>query len=227
MRSIIKRKTTKSKLSYFIVFTVFFVFLIFIITDAQLRPLMTKYAEYNGRIAATKIISTSVYNALNDDDFTYETLVKVTKNNTGYVSSIESNMAVINRLQATITYNINNDFKSLEKERFTVASGTLTGVNFMNGRGPDVTFMLEPVGYVDSKLISKFTPAGVNQTQHQIILEVQGKVSAIMPGFQTDFDVVMNYLIAETVVVGDIPESYTYITGDNRDNYEKVLDFKK
>lgn len=224
MRCPRKKKFT---LSYFVIFTVFIVFLVFIITDAQLRPLMKKYAEYNGRLAATKIISTSVYNALNDEDFTYETLVKVTKNNTGYVSSIETNMAVINRLQATITYNINNDFKNLEKEQITVSTGTLSGINFMNGRGPDVTFMLEPVGYVDSKLVSKFTPAGVNQTQHQIILEVSGKVSAIMPGFKTDFDVVMNYLIAETVVVGDIPESYTYITGDDRDNFEKVLDYKK
>ena len=60
--------------------------------------------------------------------------------------------------------------------------------------GPDITFKFEPVGYVDSRLVSKFTPAGVNQTLHQIILEVTGNVSAIIPGFKTTTDVNMNYL---------------------------------
>ncbi len=218
---------TKITFSYFLIFSIFIVILTYIIVDSQIRPIIYKIAEYESNVIATRIISTAVYNALTDDDFTYETLVKVSKNDIGNVSSIESNMAVINRLQATITYNINNDFKNISKENITVSSGTLSGINFLYGRGPDITFKFEPVGYVDSRLVSKFTPAGVNQTLHQIILEVTGNVSAIIPGFKTTTDVNMNYLIAETIIVGDIPESYTYITGDDREDYEKILDYNK
>lgn len=224
MRSPEKRKF---KLTYFLMFSVFLFILIFILIDAQIRPMVHKVASYQGRIIATNIISSSVYSALNSDEFTYETLVKVTKNNIGNVSSIESNMAEINRLQAKITKNINDDFQNISKENITISTGTLSGINILYGRGPNLTFMLEPVGYVNSRLVSKFTPAGVNQTLHQIILEVNGNVSAVIPGFATNIDVNMNYLIAETVIVGEIPESYTYITGDDRTDVEKIMDNKK
>ena len=131
---------TKITFSYFLIFSIFIVILTYIIVDSQIRPIIYKIAEYESNVIATRIISTAVYNALTDDDFTYETLVKVSKNDIGNVSSIESNMAVINRLQATITYNINNDFKNISKENITVSSGTLSGINFLYGRGPDITF---------------------------------------------------------------------------------------
>lgn len=215
----------KKKYIFFIV--IFIIILLFILIDCRMRPLVNKMAVYQGKTIATKIVSTAVYDALNADNFTYETLVKVSKNNDGSVASIESNMAEINRLQAKITYNINTQFKDISKERIELSTGTLTGVNMLYGRGPTLSFKIQPVGFVDSKLVSKFTSAGVNQTLHQIILEVNGNASAVIPGFPAEIDVNVNYLIAETIIVGNIPESYTYITGDNRDNLDKILDYRK
>ena len=207
-------------------FCVFLVILTYIPIDAQIRPLLKKVSEYQGKIIATKIISSSVTNAMSSENISYNSLVKVTKNNDGFVSSVETNMAQINKLQSTITYNINNDIENIAREKITLTTGTLSGISFLYGRGTNITFNLEPVGYVDSRLVSKFSSAGVNQTLHQIILEVNGKVSAVMPGYTSNFDVNMNYLIAETVIVGNIPESYTYITGDDRSDIQKIIDSK-
>ncbi len=223
MRAVAKHKY---KSFNFIILYIIFIVVILIVMNSYLKPIVNKISEYEGKLIATKIISTAVYNAINNEDFTYETLVKVTKNNLGYVSSIESNMAEINRLQAAITYNVNKNFTGISKQTIKISSGTLSGIKLLYGRGPNITMKIEPVGYVDSKLASKFIPAGVNQTNHQIILEVNCKISVIIPGFANDMDVKMNYLIAETVIVGDIPENFTYITGDNRDNLEKILDYK-
>ncbi len=225
MRSIRKFKIAIKRKHIFIC-VILIISILLVTIDCKMRPLVNKMAVFEGKNIATKIISTAVYDALNADIFTYETLVKVTKNNSGTVASIESNMAEINRLQAKITYNIITQFKKIEDERIHISTGTLTGVNMFYGRGPNVSFKIKPVGFVDSKLVSKFTSAGVNQTLHQIILEVNGNASAIIPGFPSQIDVNMNYLIAETIIVGNIPESYTYITGDDRSNLDKVLDYK-
>ena len=99
-------------------------------------------------------------------------------------------------------------------------------MNLLYGRGSKLTFKIEPVGYVDTRLVSKFSSAGVNQTLHQIVLEVEGNVSAVIPGFNTSIKVKPTYIIAETIIVGNIPESYTYITGDERDSLSKIIDYK-
>ena len=214
----------KFRASYFLIFTIFILILTFIIGDAQIRPLIDKVSTYQGKIIASTIISKAVTDALNSGDFAYDTLVKVTKNNNGYVSSIESNMLAINKLQAIITNEVNAQFKNISNETINLSTGTLSGFNFLYGKGPNITFKLEPVGYVESRLVSKFTSAGVNQTLHEIILEVDANISAVIPGFNTNVEIKSNYLIAETIVVGNIPESYTYITGDTRDDISKIMD---
>lgn len=214
----------KTTISYFIIFSIFILILIFIVSDAQIRPLILKVSSYQGKIIATNIITKSVYDALSSEEFSYETLVTVTKNSDGFVSSIESNMLVINKLQATISSDVNTQFKSISKQTIRLSTGTLSGINFLYGRGPNITFKLQPVGFVNTSLVSKFSSAGVNQTLHEIILEVDANISAVIPGFNTPVGVKSNYIIAETVIVGNIPESYTYITGDNRDDISKIMD---
>ena len=82
-----------------------------------------------------------------------------------------------------------------------------------------------PLGYVKSQLKSEFSEAGINQTLHKITLNVNATVTAIIPGNTTKFDVSLNYIICDTVIVGNIPNGYTYITGDNRDIIPKVNDY--
>lgn len=224
MRSPSKKKY---KLSYFVMFTVFLTIMCFIMIDSHIRPILYNVASHEGKVIATEVITTSVINALNSENVTYDKLVNVSKNNDGTVASIETNMAEINKLQSVITYNINHDFKDISKKNVILNTGTLSGINFFYGRGPEITFRLEQAGYVETRLVSKFTSAGVNQTLHQIRLEVKGNVAVIIPGFPTNVDVELSYLIAETVIVGKIPDSYVYITGDDRGDLQKIIDSQK
>lgn len=208
-------------------FTVFLTIMCFIMVDSHIRPILYNVATHQGKVIATEVITTSVINALNSENVTYDKLVVVTKSDDGTVASIETNMAEINKLQSVITYNINKDFKNISKRNVVLNTGTLSGINLFYGRGPEITFRLEQAGYVEARLVSKFTSAGVNQTLHQIRLEVKGNVAVIIPGFPTNVDVELSYLIAETVIVGEIPDSYIYITGDDRGDLQKIIDSQK
>ena len=64
---------------------------------------------------------------------------------------------------------------------------------------------------VDVNFRDDFTSAGVNQTVHKIYLDVDANVSAAVPAVKTGARVKTSFLIAQTVIVGEVPETYTGI----------------
>ena len=72
---------------------------------------------------------------------------------------------------------------------------------------------------------SQFTSAGINQTSHQINMTVQLELFSAVPGSDETVDVESQFLIAETVLVGKVPESFTNVTGDDRETIGKIFDY--
>lgn len=46
-----------------------------------------------------------------------------------------------------------------------------------------------------------------------------------MPGYSVTTKVKTSYCLAETVIVGYVPQSFTEVTGDDRSNLSKIFDF--
>ena len=69
-----------------------------------------------------------------------------------------------------------------------------------------------------NKLISsarfenEFTSAGINQTNHRIVLHIDVSVAILLPGFTTATKVSTAVTVAETVIVGGVPDTYTYFS---------------
>ena len=93
--------------------------------------------------------------------------------------------------------------------------GTLTGSALLAGRGPGFTVRMQSVGSCSARFENRFSQAGINQTTHRIILCVEVNMSILLPGFQTSTQVDASFSVAETVIVGDVPESYTYFDSGN------------
>jgi hypothetical protein len=83
------------------------------------------------------------------------------------------------------------------------------------GRGPLITVKMQSVGSSTARLVNRFTSAGINQTKHQILLNVDVYVSILLPGFTTATKVSNSFTVAETVIVGSVPDSYTYFDSDD------------
>ena len=82
------------------------------------------------------------------------------------------------------------------------------------GTGAELTFRMEPRGKAETRLVSSFKSAGINQTIHSIILEVDVSISPMMPGFNEVIDTGYDILLSQTIIVGSVPESYSYIVLD-------------
>ena len=104
----------------------------------------------------------------------------------------------------------------------SIPIGTLTGSALLAGRGPRISVRMESVGSSSARFENRFDSAGINQTNHQIALEVDVSVSILLPGFTTATTVSTAVTVAETVIVGSVPETYTYFS-TTPDTYEEDL----
>lgn len=96
--------------------------------------------------------------------------------------------------------------------------GSFTGFKLLAGKGPGVKITISPIGNVETDLKSEFTSQGINQTLHRVYLQVKCEVSILTPFDNLSRDVTNQVLLAENVIVGNIPSTYYNLEGLNSSN---------
>ncbi len=198
---------------------------IFLLIDIRIRPIIEQTAIYQSKILATRIINEAIYSQLDDEDFKYDGLISITYNNDHTVSSIESNMVNINKLKAKINNSVNDQLAKIDQYDLSVAIGTISGFYSFYNQGPLIPIKVMPEGYVETSLISSFEEAGINQTLHQILVDIKVDISAIIPGYSASGTVQTRYVVAETVIVGAVPNAYTHVISGNDDIVGEINDY--
>ena len=198
---------------------------ILLMVDIRVRPIIEQTATYQSKILATRIINDAVYSQLEDESLDYEKLVTVTYNYDNSISSIESNMVNINRIKAKITKSVNDELSCINEHDLSISLGTVSGFEMFYNQGPLIPIKVQPEGYVEATLISSFESAGINQTLHRIIVEIKTEISAIIPGYTSSAAVETQFVMAETVIVGSVPDAYTHVITGNEDLISQINDY--
>ncbi|MEG2174626.1 MAG: sporulation protein YunB [Oscillospiraceae bacterium] len=192
------------------------VFVILVLTgvtalDMRFRPMIKAMAAYQAKVFATKAINDSINEYLAQETVTYDSLVHLTCGADGRVSSVQTDMVRLNRIKSGLTSAVASRVARLDSQTIRLPVGTLIGSQLLSGRGPQIEFKLIPAGYVQSDLTHRFDTAGINQTRHQIVMEIDASIVAILPGYTTSTDVKTSVVLAETVIVGAAPEFFAEI----------------
>ena len=197
-----------------------------VITAAvQMRPLLASLATTKVSNTVTRIVSEAVYEAIEDGEIRYDGLVTFEKDETGQITAVRSNMAAFNHLQADILDTILTRIDQVSARELSIPVGTLTGFSLLAGRGPRISVRMESVGSSEANFHNEFVSAGINQTKHQIILTVDVSVSILLPGFTTATKVSNSFIVAETVIVGAVPDTYTYFATEPDTYLEDTKDY--
>ena len=193
--------------------------------SAQMRPLLENLATARVSSAVTRIVSEAVYEAIENGEIQYDGLVTLEKDSQGKVTAVRSNMAAFNHLQSEILDTILTRVGQVSARELSIPIGTLTGSALLAGRGPRITVRMESLGTSEARFENAFTSAGINQTRHQIMLNVDVYVSVLLPGFTTATKVSNSFTVAETVIVGAVPDTYTYFSTDPGTYEEDLKDY--
>lgn len=181
-----------------------------VIGTGQMRTILTRLATTRVTSTVNRVVSETVNDAVEKGTFQYDRMISFEKDNNGSIAAVKSNMTEFNRLQAEILEDILSKVSEVSTRDLSIPLGTLTGSSLLAGRGPGITVKMQSVGSSTAVLENEFTSAGINQTKHRILLKVDVSVSILLPGFATATKVSNVVTVAETIIVGDVPDSYTY-----------------
>ena len=187
----------------------------------HMKPVVVDLATARTSNAVNRIVVAAVNDAVDSGRIDYEQLVDFDKDADGHVTALRSNMAAFNRLQASIADDILQRMAEVSSTDLAIPIGTLTGSPLLAGRGPCLRVRMQSVGTATARFDNQFSSAGINQTRHRIILDVDVHVSILLPGLTTYTKVSNEISVAETVIVGGVPDTYTYFstTPDEIENY--------
>ena len=191
----------------------------------RMGPVIRDMAEYEAKIIATKAINDALAAAMKTSDVGYEELAVLTRNSAGNVTSIQANMPRINTLGTAITGQVIKSIEDLSHQAVDMPAGTLIGSRLLSGRGPSIKFYVIPTGYVQSNLENRFESAGINQTLHRIMLNLEVGVMGVLPGYSSSTFVSTEVCLAETIIIGVVPEYFTQIDGVSGDIPGLIADY--
>lgn len=160
---------------------------------------------------ASDIVTAGVNRAISDimlkGDYTGDYFVTFEKNDTGEVTAISSNMARINALSAQILDRVvgETDNRNIIVK---IPAGNLTGISLLMGKGPEVPVEIIALTSSRVEFNNSIVTAGINQTKHQLNLEVIVDVDILIPWSTVSTEVITDVLIADTVIVGQVPDTY-------------------
>ena len=180
-------------------------------TDNRLRILIRNYANSKAKILSNLVINQTVYNYLEERQLEYTDLMKINSAEDGVVTSVEFNTVEITKLKAGIISLIQNNINSRDSITMNIPIGTVTGNQYLNNRGPKNKISMQISSAVYSDIKSKFISAGINQTLHQITLSISTEIYFVMPWYRSSGSYNTEFILAETIIVGRVPDAYTNV----------------
>lgn len=165
-------------------------------------------ARSQAKLQITQAINDSFERAFAERDMTSE-FSTIRYGTDGEVKSISVNNIALNELKLKFVDDfVENAFGIVE---FSVTLGTLSGISYFNCLGPFMNFFAEISQYPEAQFVSEFESQGINQTLHKVTLQISVDVSYIFPGGSGADTILSEYVVSETVIVGNVPDSYTNI----------------
>ena len=175
---------------------------------SRLRPVLLEIAEG----AVTDVVSLTVNDVITDlmrmEKISYSDLVTLEKDTNGSVSALLTDMAKINMLQAEISNQVVEALNERESTIVRIPVGNLLGGALLSGRGPRIPVKVLSVMNVNTYFYNAFSSAGINQTRHQLMLNVDVELSLLLPGGSSSVNADTQVCLAETIIVGSVPQTY-------------------
>jgi sporulation protein YunB len=194
-----------------IIFVIFFVASILFI-DLRLKASLLELAQTKAELKAVEIINQAVYDKVVKET-QYQDIVYIHKDDQGKIVMLQANTVILNQLMAKTTMAILHAYKNADIEQIKIPLGQITGITLLSGSGPRLKVRVIPTSQVFVSVGDKFEQAGINQTRHRIYLQVKTRIKIAVPVMGKDLNVVTTIPMAETIIVGDVPQTYVNFTG--------------
>lgn len=174
---------------------------------SNIVPTVMGSAVAEVRAMCTETINSAV-TAVVGGGVEYDDLFSVVRDDAGNIEMVQANSPEINMVAREIAGLAQASLDALDLKEISIPIGTFTGLALLTGLGPDVTISVMPIGSALCDFVSYFIAAGINQTLHKIYIDVHAEINIITPLDEPTITVKAEVLVAENLIVGEVPEFY-------------------
>lgn len=206
----------------FILIFISFILFVYRITELRLKPLVMAMSEIKARLIATQAINDAVGKKTSRE--TFDNLIKVSFDNEGKVRLLQANTIEMNRIAVDTTLSIQNEITDIKTSEIRIPLSNIFGSQLFANMGPRISINIQPAGSVNVNFNPQFETAGINQTRLTIYLEVNTTVKIIAPLGYKKIEVSTQIPVSESIIVGDVPQSYISVPEDDYMNFVPTSD---
>lgn len=192
----------------------FLLFVLFLFLRGRYQNIIQELAQTQVKNTTSDITNQAIAKQIADGIIQYDRIVYFEKDLDGKITALKTNMSEINRLKTDILNIINDQILSADTSHLGIPIGSLFLPELFSGIGPSIPVRILSIRNSDASFFSDFTQAGINQTLHQLTMVVTVDVSVLILAEITSFSVTSEVVVAQTVIVGDVPGTYLQTGGD-------------
>ena len=177
--------------------------------------LRDRYRDVIADLAHTQVMNTTsdltndaIGRQIDIGNIAYDRIVYFEKDLNGKITALKTNMSEANRLRTEILNLINEEILALDSADIGIPLGSLFLPEFLSGKGPVIPVRILSIRNSDAKFVSEFSQAGINQTLHRLNMEITVDVAVLVLGETNSYAVSSQVVGAETVIVGDVPQTF-------------------
>ena len=158
------------------------------------------------------------------DNIDNKDIVSVVKDEANNTNILKTDVVVINKIASDVALEIEKELQNLKNEEIRIPIGALTGNKYLAGMGPGVKIKIIPTGNITTELKTEFQAQGINQTMYRIYLELKCDTNILTP-YKTIHEEISNQvLLVETLIVGDVPQTYYNLEGLEKKNTIDIIE---
>ena len=183
---------------------------------SRYQDVIRELAETQVKNTTSDLANDAIAKQIADGVIQYDRIVYFEKDLDGRITALKTNMSEVNRLKTDILNIINDEILALDTSDIGIPLGSLFFPELFSGKGPAIPVHILAIRNSDAGFTSDFSQAGINQTLHQLTMQVSVDVAVLVLGKTSSFTITSEVVVAETVIVGAVPDTYLQTGG----NYE-------
>ena len=205
-------KFFKVILGIIVVIVTFNIMIIFF--DKRVLPSVIEISKIMAKTQTLNIINKKSMEILNDE-FKYDEMVKIQKDNEGNINLIQADTVKLNYIAARLSNECNEALNDMNETTVEVPLGWTSNRSVFYRLGPKIKMRIEPIGNITTNYESKFESAGINQTRHKIYINVTAQIRMKLPISSDEITVETQVPVSDTIIVGKIPDMTIVNSVDN------------
>ena len=195
------------KVLRFIVFVVVVCIILLIFFRYKYHAAIHDLAETQIRNSTSDLINDAIDKQIDVGNIQYDRIVYFEKDLNGKITALKTNMSEVNRLKTSILNIINDEILAMDTTDMGIPLGSLILPEMMAGRGPHIPIQILSISNSDASFQSHFTEAGINQTLQKLTMDISVDVAILVLGKAENFTVSSEVVVAETIIVGQVPDT--------------------